>query len=82
MVPMGRIESNIVGRKYSNVTEDNIMEGHYCFLFLFFLSSSFFFFFCRAIPVAYRGSQARGQIKAAAADLCHSHRIAGSEPHL
>ena len=42
----------------------------------------FFFFFCifRAAPAAYGGSQARGQIRAAAAGLHHSHSNAGSEP--
>ena len=44
----------------------------------------FFFFFLlfRAAPVAYGGSQARGQIGAPAASLRHSHRNAGSELHL
>ena len=37
---------------------------------LFFL---FFFFLFRAAPMAYGSSQARGQIRVAAADLCHSH---------
>uniref|UniRef100_A0A8D1EMA3 ABC transporter domain-containing protein n=1 Tax=Sus scrofa TaxID=9823 RepID=A0A8D1EMA3_PIG len=43
-----------------------------------------FFFFClfRAIPMAYGGPQARGQIGAVASGLCHSHSNAGSEPHL
>ena len=40
---------------------------------IFFL----FFFFS-----AYGGSQARGQIRAAAAGLCHSHSNAGLEPRL
>ena len=31
---------------------------------------------------AYRNSQARGQIRAAAASLRHSHSNTGSEPHL
>ena len=44
-------------------------------------------FFClfglfRAAPMAYGGSQAKGQIGAAAAGLHHSHSNAGSEPHL
>ena len=41
-------------------------------------------FFClfRAAPVAYGGSQAKGQIRAAAADLRHSHSNAGSKPRL
>ena len=55
-----------------------------CFLFLFFLS--FFFFFFRAAPVAYGGSQARGQIGTAAGSLYHSHSHShshtGSERHL
>ena len=39
--------------------------------------SSIFFFF-KATPVAYGGSQVRGQIKATAANLHHSHSNAGS----
>ena len=44
----------------------------------------FFFFFClfRAIPTAYGSSQARGQIRAIAAGLHHSHSNVGSEPCL
>ena len=34
-----------------------------------------------ATPAAYRGSQARGRIGAAAAGLHHSYKNAGSEPH-
>ena len=37
-----------------------------------------FFFLFRAAPTAYGGSQARGQIRATAAGLCHSHRNVGS----
>ena len=33
----------------------------------------FFFFLFRATPMAYRNSQARGWVGAAAASLCHSH---------
>ena len=46
------------------------------FQFFLFLSSF------RAAPTAYGGSQAKGLIRAAAASLYHSHRHAGSEPHL
>ena len=60
------------------------MEGLFkekkkCFFFFFF-----FFFFCllRSTPVAYGSSHARGQIRAAAAGLCHSHSNTGSEPRL
>ena len=56
-------------------------------IFIFLLLSlsmqllSFFLLF-RAAPVAYGGSQARGQIRAAAAGLHHSHSNMGSEPRL
>ena len=40
------------------------------------------FFFFRSTPTAYRGSQARGLIRAAATGLSHCHRNARSEPHL
>ena len=39
-------------------------------------------FFFRATPMAYGGSQARGQIGAVAARLYHSHSYVGSKPHL
>ena len=43
----------------------------------------YFILFCRfrATYTAYGGSQARGQIRAVAAGLHHSHNNAGSEPH-
>ena len=47
---------------------------------LAFQSQLFFYF--RACPMAYGGSQARGQIGASAAGLHHSHSKAGSEPSL
>ena len=53
-----------------------------------FVHIFFFFFFClfgfsRAAPAAYRGSQARGLIGAAAAAGLHqSHSKAGSKPRL
>jgi len=42
----------------------------------------FFFAFFRAAFAAYGGSHARGQIRAAAAGLHHSHSNKGSKPHL
>ena len=42
----------------------------------------FFFLLFRATPVVYVSSQARSQIGAIAAGLCHSYSNAGSEPHL
>ena len=48
-----------------------------CFIFKFY-----FILLFRASPVAYGCSQARGQIRAAAADCCHSHSNTGCEDHL
>ena len=39
-------------------------------------------FLFRAAPAAYKGSQARGLIGAAAASLYHSQSNMGSKPHL
>ena len=49
------------------------------FIYLVFLLIYLFCLF-RAAPKAYRGSQARGLIRAEATSLCHSHSNAGSEP--
>ena len=48
-----------------------------CFIFLFY----FIFCLLKAAPAAYGGSQARGQIKAVAAGLHHSHSNARSLTH-
>ena len=42
---------------------------------------SLYFFLFGVSPISYGGSQARGQIRAAAANICHSHSNASSEPH-
>ena len=48
-----------------------------------FLAVTFFLFLLfRAAPEAYGVSQARGQIRAVAARLHHSHSNLGSEPRL
>ena len=52
-----------------------------CFLSNELLSQLYFFSF-RAAPVAYGGSQARGQTRAAAAILHHSHSNSRSKPRL
>jgi len=52
-----------------------------CFYLLTCLLMMSFFFFMAA-PTAYGNSLARGQIKATAAGLHHSHSNVGSEPHL
>ena len=46
------------------------------------MKNTFVFLLFRVTPAAYGGSQARGQIRAAAASLYHSHSNIGSEPHL
>ena len=51
-------------------------------MFLFVLFSYCLFAFSRAVPEAYRGSQARGRIGSVAAILCQSHSKAGSQLHL
>ena len=52
-----------------------ILEYIFCFCFLFFC-------FSRGALMAYGGSQSRGQIRAVAASLCHSHSNTGLEPLL
>ena len=42
----------------------------------------FDFFFFKVTPAAHGSSQARGQIRAAAAGLCHGHSNTRSEPPL
>ena len=59
------------GSKFSVVTFSIFHLG--CFL-VFFLGG--------AAPTAYGSSQAKGWIRAVAAGLHHSHRNAGSKPHL
>ena len=62
--------------------------SQYCFFLPSFLPPilpSFLpFFLClfRSTPIAYRSSQARGQIRVIAAGLHHNHSNAGSKPHL
>ena len=50
--------------------------------FFYFILTCFVVCVFRAAPTAYGGSQARGQIGAAAAGLGHSHSNAGSKLHL
>ena len=52
-------------------------------VWLSFIHSLFIslFLLFMTIPVAYGSFQARGQIRVAAADLCHSHSNAGSLTH-
>ena len=49
---------------------------------LIIICKTFFKKFFRAIPVAYGGSQATGQIGAVAAGLQHSHSNVRSKLHL
>ena len=57
----------------SNFLVEDILFAVFCFCFCFFF---------RTTPMAYGGSQARGQIGAAAAGLHHSHSHTISEPCL
>ena len=52
------------------------------FHFLFILFYFILFLLFRTTHTAYGGSQARGQIRATAASLCHSHSNSGSKPRL
>ena len=54
------------------------MPRYLCILFLL-KNIIYFILLFRAIPVAYGSFQARGQIGAAGANLCHSHGNSGSE---
>ena len=51
-------------------------------LMYYFYNLKNFFLLFRVTLVAYGSFQARGQIRAAAAGLCHSHSNAGFKPHL
>ena len=53
-----------------------------CFVDKFMCVIFYFIFIFRAAPAAYGSSQVRGQIRAAAASLPHSHSHARSEPRL
>ena len=50
------------------------------FLYFYYLFVCLFVAFFRAAPAAYGGSKAKGQIRATAADLHHSHSNIRSEP--
>ena len=58
----------------------NFIKLIFITVFHFFFVRSFLLF--RAALTAYGGSQARGQIRAVAAGLHHSHSNSGSKPHL
>ena len=59
-----------------------VYNGIYTNFYLFILFYFYLFAFSRATPAAYRGSQARGLIRAVAASLHQSHSNVGSEPCL
>ena len=66
----------IVLRFYNSLTfQKNYLLNNFFFFFFFFAISW-------AVPTAYGGSLARGQIGAAATSLRQSHGNAGSEPCL
>ena len=47
-----------------------------------YMNKQYIYIYIMAAPVAYGGSQARGQVGAAATGLHHGHSNAGSEPRL
>ena len=64
-----------------------IQHLQWAHIYLFYLFIFLFIFFVVVAiswgaPAAYGSSQARGQIRAAASGLHHSHSNARSEPHL
>ena len=52
------------------------------FTYIIIIITTILSFVFRAVPTAYGGSQARGQIETAAASLCQSHSKERSEPGL
>ena len=58
-----------------------VYNGIYTNFYLFILFYFYLFAFSRATPAAYRGSQARGLIRAVAASLHQSHSNTGSLTH-
>ena len=75
-------------KKQTSKTSDLHFSSLFCAFRLSFIHSLtqliLFYFIClfRAAPSAYGSSQARGQIRASAASLCHSHSNTRSEPQL
>ena len=79
-------------KKYLSRTSVQFLIGLFNFFFLdielyilfkyFILFYSILLLLFRATTEAYGSSQARGQIGATAASLCHSHSNTGSELHL
>ena len=67
-------------KKRSYIILEDLVCLCLCFRLFFFLF--LFLFLFRASPVAYGGSQARGQMGAVAASLHHSHSNARFEPCL
>ena len=63
-----------------NATEKKIKQGYGMEVHTPGTAINFFLF--KATPAAYGNSRARGQIRAAAASLHHSHSNTGSELHL
>ena len=68
------------GKGFSHTQKLHHVFFIFHFLILIFLI--FYFLLFKAAPAAYGNSQARGQIGAVAASLCHSHSNARSEPRL
>ena len=66
----------------SQTQKDSLPFCEFSFHVFLFLSFFFFFWLFRAAPMAYGSSQARCQIRFAAAGPCHSHNNTRSKPYL
>ena len=62
------------GSVMTNKTTQHVLNKDFPFIYLFCL--------CRTAPMAHGTSQARGQIRAIIAGLCHSYSNNGSKLHL
>ena len=79
LLDVSKYEYAMIAMKYRLHLQILVTPEPFWFYFILFYFCPFFF---RATPKSCGSSQARGQVWAIAASLCHSHRNMGSEPHL
>ena len=80
LLDVSKYEYAMIAMKYRLHLQILWLLSPFGFILFCFIFALFFFF--RATPKSCGSSQARGQVWAIAASLCHSHRNMGSEPHL
>ena len=84
----GKLGGGEMGRSWGHTGEEEgvkeVPAGAWTFMRVILPNphSNIFCLFFRAAPAAYGGFQARGQSRAIASGLCHSHIHAGSKPRL